>query len=633
MTDIFPQLVIFKLNPHASPVKCGSVAHIKSSLWDIGIKFSILLMTNVRPVEVTAGPEALEHRYNDAAPGIDLDALIEGLERRATFHRPREAARDCGVSLIAVIGHPTMPKAAEYIIVQYPRRISTTEILERLEIFNKLHFEQPKTPFTCECSRQESRQNRKDLKTALKCIQEHRINGRPLTLVLTDQRKPQTEKSESIELISLPALPEEHWAAFKHLPRAKEPCVLEAAVDAAQLFLSAFGVKENIRLDTKQTAACSGTLRRIFAAVFSQKSLLQPGLYKYFVAHELRHAPQKSKNVRLRTLEGARTASRIIERSYGPLSRVGSHEPIGLLRGLFRCGTAENIVKAAIMTSLLSGCSSLTGLVDAADDFSCPRTGDGMPCSSLSTTFEAHEAGQLPHQIAERNSTQASEAWMEPQLAQEPAARPVPSKAPHSESAFRPVAAESGTTNLQAQTSGDLSKDAASPSAAPDEVQTLLDRMDAQIKAFEKLSSTASVSQPQRRPERILTLYVAPWTDAEGDLHEGHQMHIRLAAASWSNTRAAVIEEPALTAAPLKGTRSDAPAALLLPPAEDADRDNAAVDSSDAPVQDPSEELRKLRGEFAKQLKALHKRDSSTQNFAKTPSADNSRSETSALQP
>lgn len=222
---------------------------------------------------------------------------------------------------------------------------------------------------------------------------------------------------------------------------------------------------------------------------------------------------------------------------------------------------------------------------------------------------------------------------MEPQLAQEPAARPVPLKAPHSENAFRPVAAESGTTNLQAQSSGDLPKDAAAPSAAADEVQALLARMDEQIKAFEKLSSTASVSQPQRRPERILTLYVAPWTDAEGDLHEGHQMHIRLAAASWSNTRAAVTEEPALTAAPLKGSRSDAPAALLLPPAEDADRDHAAADSPDAPLQDPSEELRKLRGEFAEQLKALHERDSSTQNLAKTPSADNSRSETSALQP
>ena len=110
-------------------------------------------------------------------------------------------------------------------------------------------------------------------------------------------------------------------------------------------------------------------------------------------------------------------------------------------------------------------------------------------------------------------------------------------------------------------------------------------------------------------------------------------MHIRLAAASWSNTRSAVTEEPALTAAPLKGSRSDAPAALLLPPAEDTDRDHAAVDSPDAPLKDPSEELRKLRGEFAEQLKALHKRDSSTQNLAKTPSADNSRSETSALQP
>lgn len=33
-----------------------------------------------------------------------------------------------------------MPKAAEYIIVRHPRRISTTEILERLEIFYKLQF-------------------------------------------------------------------------------------------------------------------------------------------------------------------------------------------------------------------------------------------------------------------------------------------------------------------------------------------------------------------------------------------------------------------------------------------------------------------------------------------------------------
>ncbi len=38
---------------------------------------------------------------------------------------------------------------------------------------------------------------------------------------------------------------------------------------------------------------------------------------------------------------------------------------------------------------------------------------------------------------------------------------------------------------------------------------------------------------PNREPEKILMLYVAPFVDNDGDLHEGHFIHVTVRSARW----------------------------------------------------------------------------------------------------
>ena len=136
----------------------------------------------------------------------------------------------------------------------------------------------------------------------------------------------------------------------------------------------------------------------------------------------------------------------------------------------------------------LSGCGTLTGL-NAENDFSCPMT-PGVSCRSLSDTYEDSVRGRTPDRI-ERDK--AIEAATNGKAADETPAGP----------AVQTVKADAAQASV------------AAPAA----------------RAPERRSS------PKRLPEVIVTIWIAPWTDDEGDFHEGEMIHARAFDARWAAAR------------------------------------------------------------------------------------------------
>lgn len=134
----------------------------------------------------------------------------------------------------------------------------------------------------------------------------------------------------------------------------------------------------------------------------------------------------------------------------------------------------------ALLTSLtlgLGGCGHLSGL-DASDEFACPRP-NGVPCQSLTDTYQAS-------------------------LAQPGSA--VPAK------------------NIENTVTGD---------------SRFADATDAAVAAPLRREVTDSnghllFSEPQRVPEKLITVFIAPWTDSQGNLHEGETIYTAVQQARWA---------------------------------------------------------------------------------------------------
>lgn len=203
---------------------------------------------------------------------------------------------------------------------------------------------------------------------------------------------------------------------------------------------------------------------------------------------------------------------------------------------------------ACLFVALIPGCTSLTGL-NATDSFSCPKA-PGVSCSSLHETYEMNAAGLLPHQRAEKAPVIAAP---NPEETLPEEARPPVAKV----EVRSPVASASGTTNVDSVVEKAVPQKTAANSPAPEgkepQVRESVPRLEHQE------SARFFAAAPQRRPEEIIRITIAPWTDSDGDLHEGHRLYMRVREASWMTPhrenagRSAVVPlpfavEPALSA-------------------------------------------------------------------------------------
>lgn len=169
----------------------------------------------------------------------------------------------------------------------------------------------------------------------------------------------------------------------------------------------------------------------------------------------------------------------------------------------------------------LSGCGSLTGL-DADSDFSCPMK-PGVSCRSLSDTYEDSVKGRTPDRIERDKAIEQASKGL-PDISEE--------KSDDKGDAAKVATTEFGQA-LMAQ--------------APD----------ANAKAQ---PARRDAGTPKRLPEVIVTIWIAPWTDDEGDFHEGERIHARAFDARWAAARRRAEAADASAVVKLPFSRSTLPA-------------------------------------------------------------------------
>jgi len=132
-------------------------------------------------------------------------------------------------------------------------------------------------------------------------------------------------------------------------------------------------------------------------------------------------------------------------------------------------------------------------------------------------------AGLLPHQRAEKAPVIAAP---NPEETLPEEARPPVAKV----EVRSPVASASGTTNVDSVVEKAVPQKTAANSPAPEgkepQVRESVPRLEHQE------SARFFAAAPQRRPEEIIRITIAPWTDSDGDLHEGHRLYMRVREAS-----------------------------------------------------------------------------------------------------
>lgn len=279
------------------------------------------------------------------------------------------------------------------------------------------------------------------------------------------------------------------------------------------------------------------------------------------------------------------------------------------------------LAAGVISAAALSGCSAMIGL-DAKDDFSCPAA-QGVPCRSLSTVYELTKSEALPHQVhpvdfaAPMLEVPASRA-SQPESAAAPAA---------STQVDTPVASGAGTTNAvsekirtaeaQAPAAQTAQKSAetiqtetpAAAGEAPAAPITAARAVGPEAVVFDpRTAATADFASPVRLPEEIRRVLLSPWTDDEGDLHEGHFLYLEIRRAHWLTARRPAADARAVTQlsfGPVNGAAHQAASARV-----DARGSSAGAVAPQAP-QPPltgftsAEELRRLRAEYEQKIRAV----------------------------
>lgn len=149
------------------------------------------------------------------------------------------------------------------------------------------------------------------------------------------------------------------------------------------------------------------------------------------------------------------------------------------------------IVSAVSAAVLLSGCGSLTGFSNAKTDFACDDLSGGPSCRNISQVYE------------ENNPT-----------------TPVVLAASEEEDFVQPFF----ETN---QTKSNAEVNTESESVSIEQVETY---------AVERTSDFVTIvpARPWRKPETVLRVWLAPFHDKLGDLHDQRYLYVRLENGGWT---------------------------------------------------------------------------------------------------
>lgn len=232
---------------------------------------------------------------------------------------------------------------------------------------------------------------------------------------------------------------------------------------------------------------------------------------------------------------------------------------------------------ALAVLAFTSGCTNLTGLIDAHDEFGCGKPGKAS-CATLSQTYEAQHRqseAELSAQdrallgISDDESLMArtSKENHRPTTSQTSSAETTTSSAKSSIKAEGTTAGDAGsqkagqatgdsrgsatrgntvieTLSFESSSSNPSSSFSSSPFAKPS-MTTRSRRINEGV-----LTTAATRLQPARSPERVVMLWVLPWVDEAGDLHSTSRVWVRVKDANWRiervRSRAIEAERPAV---------------------------------------------------------------------------------------
>lgn len=203
------------------------------------------------------------------------------------------------------------------------------------------------------------------------------------------------------------------------------------------------------------------------------------------------------------------------------------------------------VILAAIAGLTLTGCS-ITGL-NADDDFSCPMD-VGYPCESTAAAYQKSVTGhyaledEARREAALREQTNVDRGLIESlknTFSSNDAKED--SEAHRTDSTMKGGAGETvsfGAAEETVNTAADTAirqRDAAALRFR--RADNKLITRDGRPDYDPAIVVTNLTARPERLPEEIVTIWIAPWTDLEGDFHEGEKIHARVFDARWAAAR------------------------------------------------------------------------------------------------
>ncbi len=196
------------------------------------------------------------------------------------------------------------------------------------------------------------------------------------------------------------------------------------------------------------------------------------------------------------------------------------------------------VMLAAFASLTLTGCS-MTGL-NAADDFSCPMD-IGYPCESTAAAYQKSVTGhyaledEARREVALREQKNADRGLIESlkhTFTSNDAKKD--SEAHRIDATMKGGAGETVSFGVDEETVN-TAADTAALRLRPSDNKPI--NRDGRPDYDPAIVVTNLTARPERLPEEIVTIWIAPWTDSEGDFHEGEKIHARVFDARWAAAR------------------------------------------------------------------------------------------------
>jgi len=179
---------------------------------------------------------------------------------------------------------------------------------------------------------------------------------------------------------------------------------------------------------------------------------------------------------------------------------------------------AIGLAGAGLLT--LGACTTASGL-DAGNKFACSAP-DGVTCMSVSGIYANSKAGSLPA-MQPRSATGSNE----------PAASATPPAAVGEAGSFA-ERSMAQNASIVGSASGSGAGGSAREVVAYNAPANTVSYAGSTAKTTAKAMSAPHSGAPLRTPERIVRIWMAPFEDAEGDLHDQKYFYVTVAPGSWT---------------------------------------------------------------------------------------------------